>query len=141
MDLSRHTTTPRGFMAPPIDSSSSCSEGEWNAEALSPPNPAGALRSNPAADVEAQALSLMATGLGDAIDDDPFLAHGGLRPVAAFSSFEPPPTDRLTESPLSEAYASDSGGALSTDDQWEPGANSPVEAVGVPLQLSPAEHR
>ena len=124
MDLLAHTTRPPGFMAPPIDSSSSCSEGEWQADPLPLPGSDFSPGNQHAPEDDVQALSLAAEGIDS---DDPFVAHGGMRSVGGLSSYVSP-SNRLSGSPVSEAYTcSDSGGALSMDDHWEPGtASRPV---------------
>ena len=109
-------------MAPPIDSSSSCSEGEWQADP--PPLPGSDFSpDNRHAPEDVQAPSLMAEGIDS---DDPFVAPGGMRSIGGLSYVSP--SNRQSESPVSETYTcSDSGGALSMDDHWEPGtASRPV---------------
>jgi hypothetical protein len=124
MDLLAHTTRPPGFMAPHIDSSSSCSEGEWQADQLPLPGSGFSPGNQHTPEDDVQAPSLTA----ELIDsDDPFVAHGGMRSIGGLSSYVSP-SKRQSESPVSEAYTcSDSGGALSMDDHWEPGtASRPV---------------
>lgn len=112
-------------MAPPNDSSSSCSEGEWQTDTLPLP---GSLLSPDNQHTprltgdDVQALHLVTEGVdGEGIGDDPFI---GMRPIHGLLSCGAP-SNWLSESPLSGTYTcSDLGGALSVDNHWESGNTS-----------------